>query len=377
MGLDPLGYAAEMTPLRRATLHVLVGLVLVAALVPATAAAGATGDNPVAGHRWGVYTGSSEFSWKPYQRAHGKQRRLLGRIALAPKAKWFGSWIPDRDIARKVKEYVANATGGDDDVLVQLTLFRMVPWEREACDRLPTQRERRSYRTWYDRLARALGDTHAFVVLQPDGPFAACAPHGSRVPSKLIAYSARRLSALPHTSVYIDAGAADWPAAGQGGVARVVDFLLADGVAHARGFALNGTHYSATPAEVRRGAAIVRALARHGVDGKHFVVNTSGNGQPFVYGRYGGKDPNNPRTCERKNDPHRCVALGIPPTTHVADRRWGLAKRIRTLAARHVDAYVWYGRSWLYRQNQPFVRARALDLGRTWAYRLDRRMTSD
>ena len=47
------------------------------------------------------------------------------------------------------------------------------------------------------------------ALAQPDGPFALCAPGGSTLPSRLIAYSAKVLAALPHTSVYIDAGAAD------------------------------------------------------------------------------------------------------------------------------------------------------------------------
>jgi len=355
-------------PLRCAT-------VVLAALVLVLAGLGqATAGNPVAKHRWGVYTGGSEFSWAPYQQAEGKKKKLLGRIALAPKAKWFGHWIPNRDIAGKVEEFVANATGGQPDVLVQMTLFRMVPWEQEACQRVPTRREQRSYQDWYDRLAGALGDTHALVVLQPDGPFAACAPHGSKVPSRLISYSARKLSALPHTSVYIDAGAADWPA-GPDGVRQVLDFLVPDGIRYARGFALNGTHYSSTSDEVARGAAIARALAERGITGKHFVVNTSGNGQPFEFGEYDGRDPLNARTCRTRHDPHTCVALGIPPTTHVADKRWGLPHETRQLAARYADAYVWYGRPWLYRQNSPFVMDRALDLGRTWDHRLDTRMT--
>ncbi|MFC7494867.1 MULTISPECIES: glycoside hydrolase family 6 protein [unclassified Nocardioides] len=353
-------------PQRAAVLLTTLGLAL-------SGLAAASAD-PVDEHPWGVYTGRSEFTWPPYQNAEGKNKRLLGRIAHAPKAKWFGHWIPNREIGAKVREYVANATGGDRDVLVQMTLFRMVPWEQETCERLPTRREQRSYRDWYDRLARALGDTHALVVLQPDGPFAACAPRGSAIPSKLISYSARRLSELPKTSVYIDAGAADWPA-GSDGVRETLDFLVPGGIRHARGFALNGTHYSATADEVRRGAAIARALEERGIPGKRFVVNTSGNGQPFEFGRYQGRDPLNAQTCRTPDDPGTCVALGIPPTTHVADERWGLAPEVRELAAQYADAYVWYGRPWLYRQNQPFVMDRALDLARTWQYRLDDRMT--
>ena len=48
------------------------------------------------------------------------------------------------------------------------------------------------------------------IIMQPDGPFVLCAPGDSKLPAKLIKYGVRKLSALPNTSVYIDAGAADW-----------------------------------------------------------------------------------------------------------------------------------------------------------------------
>ena len=40
-------------------------------------------------------------------------------------------------------------------------------------------------------LRAEIGSAHVALVLQPDGPFALCAPGGARAPSKLIAYSAR------------------------------------------------------------------------------------------------------------------------------------------------------------------------------------------
>ena len=103
-------------------------------------------------------------------------------------------------------------SGGDPEVLVQMAVFRMKPWEHEACDRLPTAAERASYKQWIDRFAAGRSAAqHTAIILQPDGPFALCAPGGSKVPSHLIGYAARTFTALPHTSVYIDAGAADWP----------------------------------------------------------------------------------------------------------------------------------------------------------------------
>ena len=327
--------------------------------------------NPLAGREWGVYKGPAEMAWAPYVKATGKRKARLATIALAPKAKWFGAWIPDRDIASKVDDYIATSQAGNADALVQLAVFRMVPWEHEACRRLPTRAEKKSYRRWTRRFARAVGDTPTALILQPDGPFALCAPGRSKVLSKLIAYSTRVYAALPNTSVYIDAGAADWPAPGNGGgVKSAVKILVRAGVKHARGFALNSTHYSSTDLEVERGTQIIEALERRGIRDKHFVVNTSSNGHPFPFGSYTGSDSNNAKVCRTKNEPasSTCISLGIPPTTEVADPRWGLSALTNERAALHVDGYLWFGRPWLHRQAKPFVMKRALRLVRSSPY---------
>ena len=242
------------------------------------------------------------------RRASGENRTLLGKIALAPKAKWFGGWISNADIGEKVRGYIASSEqqAGSSDALVQMSIFRMHPWEDEACHRLPSAAEGASYRDWIDRFADAVGDTHAAIILRPDGPFALCAPHGSQAPSELIAYASRVLAALPHTAVYIDVGAADWPIESQGGVGAATRIAIQDGVQYARGIALNTTHYSSTVDEVQRGADVVRALADQGIDDKHFVVNTSSNGKGFVFGDYRAPDPDNARVCDSQQDPGPC-----------------------------------------------------------------------
>jgi endoglucanase len=303
--------------------------------------------------------------FQPYQQATGARKQTLRYLALQPKAKWFGAWIPDSQIAAKVHDYIANAQAGNPDALVQMTVFRMVPWENEACRRLPTTAEQASYKRWIDRFAAAVGATPAAIVLQPDGPFALCAPHGSTLPSRLVAYAARVLSAQPRTSVYVETGAADWPHAGsQGGVAAAVKILVRGGIRYARGFALNSTHFDATADEIARAAAVSQALAAAGYPGRKAVINTSSNGHPYEYGRYTGPDPNNPRVCPSSTTPasRTCITLGIPPTAAVGAARWHLPAASARLAHRYVDAYLWVGRPWLYRSTSPFVMRRALDL---------------
>ena len=328
----------------------------------------AASSNPLAGRHWGVYQGPGDQAWQPWVNATGTTKTTLAKIALRPKAKWFGAWIPNDKIADSVRKYVENSQAGDPSALVQMAVFRMVPWEHDACNRLPTAAEQASYKTWINRFASAVGNAHAAIILQPDGPFALCAPHGSTLPSQLIAYSAKVFGALPNSSVYIDAGAADWPSPGkQGGVDSAVKIAVRAGVKYVRGVALNSTHYSATGLEVARGAAIVRALAAKGITGKHVVINTSSNGHPFEFGKYTGSDADNAYVCPSRTVTMSatCVTLGIPPTTDVANTKWHLSATNRSLALRYVDAYMWFGRPWLYRQSDPFVMDRALHLVRS------------
>ncbi|HCB07517.1 MAG TPA: glycoside hydrolase family 6 protein [Nocardioides sp.] len=266
--------------------------------------------NPLANRTWGVYKGSGDQAWTPYLRASGKRKQLLAKIALAPKAKWYGQWIPTNQVAAKVRDHIANAQAGDPEALVQLTVFRLKPWEEEACRRLPTAKEQRTYKKWIDQFASGIGAAHVALVLQPDGPFALCAPHGSQLPSQLVGYASHVFSALPNTSVYIDAGASDWL---RKDPARALRILVPAGIDTARGFALNPTHYAATSDEIAYGTAVVQALATAGYVDKHFVINTAANGAPFNGYDYRGPNFDNAATCKTRGQ-QGCVTLGIPPT---------------------------------------------------------------
>jgi hypothetical protein len=322
-----------------------------------------TRDNPLV-RQWGVYQGLADHSWLPYLTASPAQRALLDKIVQRPKATWFGRWQSSSDIQEKVQKYIEFATGGNPDVLVQVAIFKMDPWEGEACRRLPTQAEQAEWKAWIDGFAAGVGDAHLAVIMQPDGPFALCAPHGSKLPSHMIRYGVRTLSALPNTSVYIDAGAADWQ---RDDPKKSLRMLLPAGIRYARGFALNSTHYDSTARQVRFSAAISKALAKRGIPGKYGVINTASNGKPFKGYKYRGPNFDNAYVCQSGRD-NRCVTLGIPPTVDVGNRAWGLSRRDRRLAERFVDAYLWFGRPWLYNQAAPFLMDRALDLARTTPY---------
>jgi endoglucanase len=354
----------------------LSAVALVATVMTTSAADGTTAEagpgahrtpaevNPLANRTWGVYKGSGDQAWTPYQRARGAKKQLLAKIALAPKAKWYGQWIPTKQVEGKVRDHIANAQAGDPEALVQMTVFRLKPWEDEACTRLPTAKEQRDYTKWIDKFAAGIGSAHVALVLQPDGPFALCAPGGSPLPSQLVGYAAHTFSALPNTSVYIDAGASDWL---RNDPAQALRILLPAGIDTARGFALNTTHYASTSAEIAYGTAITQALAAAGYPDKHFVVNTAANGAPFNGYDYKGPNFDNAATCKTLGQ-QSCVTLGIPPTADVANAAWGLSATDAANAAAYVDGYLWVGRPWLYMQADPFDLKRALAVARTSPY---------
>lgn len=322
--------------------------------------AGISGSrDPIAGLRWGNYSGPQDEVFPSYRAASGRDRQLLGLIALRPRVRWFGAWYADQQIETTIENYIANATGGNPNVLAQLAVFRLTPWEDAACHQLPTAAQQASYKQWIQSLAAGIGSARVAVILQPDLPFELCVPHRSKLPMKLVAYASHVLDALPHATVYIDVGAADWPSVGE-----AVGLLKSAGIGYARGFALNATHYDSTAHEIAFGARVVRALAAAQVPGRHFVINTSSNGRPFTYQQYHGPDFNNAAVCRTRTST-RCVTLGIPPTTAVASPRWGLPAGDRALASRYVDGYLWYGRPWLDDQSDPFDLQRALALAAT------------
>lgn len=342
---------------------VLSGLLVAAA--PANAGVvnagvpGASQTNPLAGLPWGNYTGPEDEVFPGYNAASGAVKRLLGRVALRPRMRWFGSWYGDQWIGSTLRKYLSNVTQGNRYVMAQMAIFRLDPWENAACSALPTAAQQVSYRHWIDSAAAAIGDARVALVLQPDLPFEQCVPHHSPIPMHLVAYAAREFSALAHTTVYIDAGAGDWPTVGE-----AASLLREAGVSYARGFALNATHYDPTENEIRFGAKIVRALAAAGIPNRHFVINTSSNGRGFTFQQYHGSNYDNATVCRTRSQ-RRCVTPGIPPTSDVASRRWGLSVTARSLAAREVDAYLWIGRPWLINQSDPFDEQRTLLMAET------------
>ena len=336
-------------------------VVLGAAVVPA-AHASAPAGNPVAGVRWGLYTGSGDGLWPAYEQARGARRALLSRAALQPRVRRYTGYIATSKIASSISSDIAAEQHGNPNTLVWVAIFRLWPHQESAYRSPLSSADQLAYERWIDAAARGIGSAHVAMILEPDLPVV-LGGWRPAVRLALVRYAVHRFRALPHTVIYLDAGSADWLRVGQAAA-----LLERSGIAGVRGFALGSTHHVATADEIRYGAAITATLARAGYRGKHFVVDTSDNGHPYTNGQFYAKYPHgsseNPPACTSMTQ-HVCVSLGIPPTTNVASPAWHMSAAVRREALANCDAFEWSGKPWRSNNDAQFSLWNAINSART------------
>jgi endoglucanase len=210
-------------------------------------------------------------------------------------------------------------------------------------------------------MAAGIGSARALVIEQVDLPVA-LKIHSTQ-PEQIDTYGARVLSANPHTTVYIDGGTFGWTSP-----TNDAKLLVANGIRYARGFALDDTDYDPTATEDVFGAQVVAALAKLGVRGKHFIVNTDENGQPYKPEDVKGRGINDAPVCHARVQT-ACQRTGIPPTTDVAWPGWHLGAAASKAAKQYCDGYVWSGQPWDI-DGGPFNLQNALWLATNGEYRL-------
>ncbi|MGP4050580.1 glycoside hydrolase family 6 protein [Streptomyces sp. 2A115] len=243
--------------------------------------------------------------WERQGRAD--EARLLKRIADRPAALWPAGDNPEPDIEAAA---TAAAREGRTAVFVAYNIPHRDCGQHSAGG----ARDADAYQQWIERFAQAIGDSKALVVLEPDAVahiVDGCTPgeyHGER--EQLLAEAIVRLKRQPHTKVYLDAGNPAWVLES----GKLVERLKRAGIANADGFALNVANFQPDETTKKYGRRLSQDLG-----GKHFVVDTSRNGNGPLNG-----DPSQV-WC---NPPGR--ALGTPPTTDTGDPL--------------VDAYLWIKR---------------------------------
>lgn len=231
----------------------------------------------------------------------------IRKIAEQPVGEWIGPENPERE----ARGFTEAAEKSDRTAL--LVLYNI---PHRDCGQYSQggAADGNAYRAWIDAVARGIADRSATVVLEPDAVLHlvdGCTPAQFREERyDLLRGAIARLKSLKNTKVYLDAGNAGW-----GHPDQIYQPLQQAGVDRADGFSVNVSNFYSTEDSLAYGTQLSAK-----VGGKHFVIDTSRNGN----GPYTAGDPNQ-RWC---NPPGR--ALGETPTTRTAD----------PLA----DAYLWVKR---------------------------------
>ncbi|MQY32250.1 Endoglucanase A [Streptomyces sp. RB17] len=231
----------------------------------------------------------------------------IRKIAEQPVGEWIGPENPEKE----ARGFTQAAEKSDRTAL--LVLYNI---PHRDCGQYSQggAADGNAYRAWIDGVARGIDDRSATVILEPDAVLHlvdGCTPaqfHEERY--DLLKGAIAKLKSLRNTKVYLDAGNAGW-----GHPDQIFQPLQQAGVDQADGFSVNVSNFYSTQDSIAYGKQLSAK-----VGGKHFVIDTSRNGNgPATAG-----DPSQ-RWC---NPPGR--ALGETPTTKTADPL--------------VDAYLWVKR---------------------------------
>ena len=237
--------------------------------------------------------------------------RALDVIGSQPQVYRFGAWNgPNPAVA--VSNYLNKAQDADSTAIPMISTYRLVHGCPHFSD---TDAQKQAYESWINGFAQGISSHPAVIFLEMDSLITTpCLNrHGLANRMAELKYATTVLSQLPHTVIYLDAGAADAIP-----LRRTAQLLKMAGISQIQGFFLNSTHFDWTSKEIRFGNKLSRLTG-----GKHFVVSTAANGRgPLV-----------PRSRVKSGNEVLCNpsgrGLGPKPTTHTG---YPL-----------VDAFAWIG----------------------------------
>lgn len=280
--------------------------ILAAVVALATGCAGGEGGDAGPGQRLWVNPDNTAVAGAAALDAAGRGDEaalVRGRIATKSTARWFAADYPALEV--DVRGVVTRAR---DAGAVPVLVTYFIPSRDCGGYSGGGAGSADQYRGWIERLAAGIGRERAIVVLEPDA-----LPHtvqdcatvaGERY--ALLNFAVDRLTALPGTRVYLDAGNASWIR----DAAVMAEALEDAGVRRVDGFALNTANFVSTPDTVAYGRAVSDRIGE-----MPFVIDTSRNGNGAL-----GEDRES--WC---NPPGR--ALGEEPTLDTGLER--------------VDAFLW------------------------------------
>lgn len=245
-----------------------------------------------------IYVSHTSQAFRAAQRDH--RFRPIGRQPIAQIVS--ENWFPMATVRKQVRKYAKKANRHHRTPLLAIYA---IPG-RDCGGYSAGGLDHGAYKKWVGKIAAGLRGRHAMVILEPDAlaHLGMCAGQGDRTGT--LAYATRVLSRAG-VWVYIDAAHSAWIKPHV-----MAKRLIKAGVRHARGFSVNVASFVRTDLEKKYAKKILKALRKRGVGKKHFVMDTSRNGN----GQRTGNDWCNPLSAR----------LGRTPGV---------------VAKRKLDAYLW------------------------------------
>ena len=190
---------------------------------------------------------------------------LMDKIAAQPLAQWMGGW--NVDIGRDVSSAVSRITGAN-----ALPVFVAYNIPNRECGQYSAGGAggADAYKRWIRSFANGIGNRKAVVILEPDALAGMSCLNAQKQQERMdLIHDAVRVLKAKGAAVYIDAGHAKWV-----NPADMANRLNRAGIAEADGFSLNISNFLGTSVNVAYGMEVSKR-----VGGKHFVIDTSRNGQ--------------------------------------------------------------------------------------------------
>lgn len=214
------------------------------------------------------YTGAAE--WVREHPGDPRAPRIQALIASQPQAIWLTN--PDADMqGSETQQYVAAAAAQHS---VPTLVAYAIPNRDCGGASSGGVASYPVYRNWIDRVAQALQDATALVILEPDSlaNISCLPPAEQKERFATLTYAAATLhNADPHVRVYYDGGNSQWQP-----VNVMADRLRNAGInQYGNGIAVNVSNFNPTGDEIRYGTAVLRRQANTRLS---MVVDTSRNG---------------------------------------------------------------------------------------------------
>ena len=293
--------------LRLASVSILAGVGIFSGFAPSFSTSKDMGrasatPNPLANTRLYVDPSSNARrqadQWRSSRPADA---RAVDIIAQQPQAFWINEWAgePKRAVSGIVKQ-VRKASA-----LPVLVAYN-IPNRDCGSHSAGGAKDANSYKKWIRGFAAGLSGQRSTVILEPDATAGTKCLKGKDLEERYdLLRDAVQVLKSAGAAVYIDAGNPNWINASE-----MSSRLTRAGIAQADGFALNVSNFYTNDQNIAYGEKISRS-----VGGKHFVIDTSRNGN----GSRGGE------WCNPKGS-----AIGNAPTVETDHRL--------------VDAFLWIKR---------------------------------